>query len=203
MVITDALKHFKRTKTSALAYFYCCQNPAEPGRSDAASIVACIAKQLSTPEYEGPLLDAAIEIYEEKEKKGLVSESLRLKESKGLILRLLSRYRDAVIAIDAIDECDDETRGDLLDTLEDLLKQSPCLLKVFVSSRTDRRSVCRFQSYPSLDLSPSRNATDIALFARFETERLIKRGILIPYSTGKDELCTKVVDGLVTKASGV
>lgn len=203
VVIKNALQKFKRSQTSALGYFYCSRNPAEPGRSDAASIVASIARQLSTAEYEGPLLDATIKMYEEKENQGFASGSLSLQESIGLILKLLEKYQDAIIVIDALDECNEETRGDLLDALEELLKESPCLLKVFVSSRTDQNIVYRLETYPNLELSSGRNAKDIDLYARYETKRLIKRGDLMRRSQRKEELCDKIIAELICKADGM
>lgn len=203
VVIKNALEHFSRTQTSALGYFYCSRNPAEPGRSDAASIVASIARQLSTAEYEGPLLDAAIKMYEEKENQGFASGSLSLQESIGLILKLLEKYQDAIIVIDALDECNEETRGDLLDTLEELLEKSPCLLKLFVSSRTDQNIVYRLETYPNLELSSGHNAKDIDLYARSETKRLIKRGDLMRRSKRKEELCDKIIEELISKADGM
>ncbi|KAJ4186933.1 hypothetical protein NW759_016926 [Fusarium solani] len=202
IVVEDALEAFRRNQAPAPAYFYCSRNPAEPGRSDPSRIAASIARQLSTPQTGGPLLEAAIEVYKKREEKAFASGPLRLDESKELILKLLERYEDATmtIVIDALDECNSATRGDLLDTLEDLLKTSPCLLKIFVSSRTDQDIVYKLDNYPNLHLSSDCNSVDIDLFVRSETKRLIDKGSLLRLSTRKEEIRDKIVHKLTFKA---
>ena len=45
--------------------------------------------------------------------------------------------------------------------LEHLLQESPCIVKIFVSSRDDQDIVCKLRNYPTLDLSSDRNSEDI------------------------------------------
>ncbi|RSL79052.1 hypothetical protein CEP52_017570 [Fusarium oligoseptatum] len=205
MVVEDAEEAFQMNQTPAPVYFYCSRNPAEPGRSDPSMIAASIARQLSTPKAGGPLLEAAVEVYKRREADAFASGPLHLDESKSLILKLLERYQDATmtIVIDALDECNPATRGDLLDTLEDLLKTSPCLLKIFVSSRTDQDLVYKLDNYPNLHLSSDCNSADIDLFVRSETRRLIDKGSLLRFSTRKEEMCDKIVHELTSKAQGM
>ncbi|KAI8724319.1 NACHT domain-containing protein [Fusarium sp. LHS14.1] len=206
IVVEDALEAFRENQTPAPVYFYCSRNPAEPGRSDPSKIAASIARQLSTPKVGGPLLEAAVEVYRRREAEDtFASGPLRLDESKSLILKLLEQYRDATmtIVIDALDECNPATRGDLLDTLEDLLKTSPCLLKIFVSSRTDQDIVYKLDNYPNLHLSSDRNSPDIDLFVHSETKRLIDKGSLLRFSTRKKEIRDRIIDELTSKAQGM
>ncbi|KAI8714909.1 NACHT domain-containing protein [Fusarium sp. LHS14.1] len=206
IVVEDALEAFRENQTPAPVYFYCSRNPAEPGRSDPSKIAASIARQLSTPKVGGPLLEAAVEVYRRREAEDtFASGPLRLDESKSLILKLLEQYRDVTmtIVIDALDECNPATRGDLLDTLEDLLKTSPCLLKIFVSSRTDQDIVYKLDNYPNLHLSSDRNSPDIDLFVHSETKRLIDKGSLLRFSTRKKEIRDRIIDELTSKAQGM
>lgn len=167
--------------------------------------MASIARQLATPQARGPLLKAAVEVYETQESDGFASGPLRLDESKSLILKLLERYRDATmtIVIDALDECNKSTRGDLLRILEFLLNASPCLLKIFVSSRNDQDIVSKLDNYPNLDLSSERNSNDIDLFIRSETKRLINNRSLLRSSMRKEELYDRIIYELVSKADGM
>lgn len=201
----DALEASQQKQAPAPAYFYCSRNTAEPNRSDPSKIVTSIARQLSTPETGGPLLDAAIEVYKRREEKAFASGPLRLDESKELTLKLLKRYEDATmtIVIDALDECNPATRGDLLDVLEDLLKTSPCLLKIFVSSRTDQDIVYKLDNYPNLHLDSNRNSEDINLFVRSETKRLIDKGSLLRFSTERGKIHKKIVGELTYGAQGM
>ncbi|KAI8650762.1 NACHT domain-containing protein [Fusarium keratoplasticum] len=205
IVVEDALEAFQQKQAPAPAYFYCSRNTAEPRRSDPSKIVASIARQLSTPETGGPLLDAAIEVYKRREEDAFASGSLHLDESRSLILKLLEQYQGATmtIVIDALDECNPLTRGDLLGMLEDLLKTSPCLLKIFVSSRTDRDIVYKLDNYPNLHLSSDRNSADIDLFVHSETDRLIDKGSLLRLSMRKEEIRDKIIHELTSKAQGM
>ncbi|RSL80990.1 hypothetical protein CEP52_017293 [Fusarium oligoseptatum] len=205
IVVEDALEASQQKQAPAPAYFYCSRDTAEPGRSDPSRIAASIVRQLSTPETGGPLLDAAVEVYKRREADAFASGSLRLDESKELILKLLKRYEDATmtIVIDALDECNPETRGDLLDALEDLLKTSPCLLKIFVSSRTDQDIVYKLNNYPNLHLNSNRNSADIDMFVHSETSRLIDKGSLLRFSTRKEDIRDKIINELTSKAQGM
>jgi hypothetical protein len=196
---------FRRNQSPAPVYFYCSRNPAEPGRSDPSKILASIARQLSTLQAGGPLLDAVIETYNIREANAFASGPLDLDESKDLILKLLEQYKDATmtIVIDALDECNQSTRGSLLDTLQDLLNATPCLLKIFVSSRNDQDIVYKLDNYPNLCLSSDRNSNDIDLFLRLETERLISNGSLLRSSARKQELHDKIINELSSNAHGM
>ncbi|KAK4087020.1 hypothetical protein Purlil1_8539 [Purpureocillium lilacinum] len=204
IVIENAQDAFQRSQSPAPVYFYCSRNPAEPGRSDPSKVVASIARQLSTPQPGGSLLQAAVEAYMQREADAFASGPLRLVESKDLILKLLQRYEDATVTlvIDALDECNDKKR-DLLGVLEGLLKASPCLLKIFVSSRTDQDIVYRLINYPNLDVSSECNSADIDLFVRSETKHLIEEGSLLWLSTRKEELRDKIIHELSSGARGM
>ncbi|WQF77080.1 Putative NACHT nucleoside triphosphatase, P-loop containing nucleoside triphosphate hydrolase [Colletotrichum destructivum] len=205
IVVKDAQDAFSNNQTPAPVYFYCSRNPAEPGRSDPSRIVASFARQLSTPVARGPLLEDAVRVYQKREEDAFASGPLHLEESKDLIIKLLDQYKYATmtIVIDALDECAEASRGRLLELLEDLLMTSPCLLKIFVSSRDDQDIVYRLDTYPNLHLSSDRNSEDIDLFVRTETTHLIGRGELLRSSTRKRELRDKIVNELTDNAHGM
>lgn len=89
-----------------------------------------------------PLLSPVITTYLKKEAEGFASRNLRINESCALIIQLIEHYLLTTIVIDALDECDLERRADLLETLETILRESPHLVKIFVSSRDDQDIVC-------------------------------------------------------------
>ncbi|KAI8314950.1 hypothetical protein K4K61_003396 [Colletotrichum sp. SAR11_59] len=205
VVVGQALQAFREKLAPAPVYFYCSRNPAEPGRSDPPRILASIARQLSTPSSLSSVLEPADAMFTQREETAFASGPLQVDETKGLILRLLEKYKDATvtIVIDALDECNPATRDILLDTLEFLLNASPCLLKVFVSSRDDQDIVYNLRKYPNLTLSSDCNTADIELFVRSETTRLVKKGSLLCYSERKEELCDKIVHELTCGAHGM
>jgi hypothetical protein len=76
--------------------------------------LASIARQLSTPQRGGPILEPTRIEYEAQKKLDFMSGSLGLEKSKKLVLQLLEQYPSATIVVDALDECNPETREDLL-----------------------------------------------------------------------------------------
>ncbi|KAL6400866.1 hypothetical protein AUP68_16584 [Ilyonectria robusta] len=205
IVVEDAQHAFRRNQTPAPVYFYCSRNPAEPGRSDPSMILASIARQLSTPQIGGSILETTVEAYKQRAADAFAAGPLCLGESKDLVLKLLDRYKDATmtVVIDALDECNEAARGMLLDTLEELLKASPCLLKIFVSSRNDQDIVFKLVDCPNLDLSSNHNSADIDLFVHSETKRLVNNGSLLRFSMRKEELQNKIIHELTSNADGM
>jgi hypothetical protein len=77
-------------------------------------------------------------MYEEQEVQGFAAERLTMDESQSLIIDLLALHPVATIIVDALDECDIGTRGEILDVLTDILQHLTTLVKLFVSSRDDQ-----------------------------------------------------------------
>jgi len=203
LVIEDAFKAFCGYESPPPAYFYCSRSPSEPGRSNPENIIASIARQLSCLK-SGDLLPPAIAAYEKMEKDAFAAESMRLDESRALIIQLIEEYYPTVvIIIDALDECDPDTRSDLLEFLESILQESSSLVKTFVSSRDDQDIVCQLQNYPSLELSSDRNSDDIAEFVKSETRRLIKKKALLRSIINKKELQNVIIDRITEGAKGM
>ena len=150
-----------------------------------------------------PLLPPSTQLYEKREKSGFASGSLSVEESTELIIDLTGYYPVTTIILDALDECKVESRHLLLDSLQDILNQSTGLVKIFASSRDDGDLVCELSAYPSLGISSDKNCGDIAVFVRTETQRLVTRRRLLPYSGRKDEIQSLIVDRLIEGAGGM
>ena len=185
------------------AYFYCSRNPAEPGRSDPNEILASIARQLSCLGHGLPLLQPTVAEYTKRERDAFADNSLRLHESRDLILRLATHYPMVTIVIDALDECNPATRRQLLSAIESILKGSSSLVKVFVTSRDDQDIVYKLQAYPNLELSSNRNSGDIARFVESETNSMVESGALLWYSTSREELRQRIIKEVTNGAHGM
>ncbi|KAH8589487.1 hypothetical protein B0O99DRAFT_333678 [Bisporella sp. PMI_857] len=203
IVIEDADKAFNAGQSPPPVFFYCSRNSAEPARSNPDAIVASIARQLSSLQPGLPLLPPMVAIYRKREAEGYASGSLRIDESRALIIQLVEHYPMTTIVIDALDECDPENRADLLETLEAVLRESSNLVKIFVSSRNDQDIVLHLQNYPNLELSSDRNNNDIALFVRAETKDLIRKRKLLHLSINKSELQEAIVEQVTKGANGM
>jgi hypothetical protein len=180
-VIEDALKSSHACHTPQPVFFYCSRDTTEPARSDPKAILASLARQLSCLEPGKPLLKPTVELYRKKEAEGFASGSLRTQESCALIIQLIEQYPLTTIVIDALDECDPRKRRDLLEKLEQILRESSGLVKIFVSSRDDHDIMYRLQHYPNLEIKSDRNSDDIKVFVKDQTEQFIKDGELLQY----------------------
>ena len=203
IVIEDALKSFHAGYNPQPVFFYSSRNSAEPRRSDPAAILASLARQLSSLEPGKPLLKPTLDLYKQKETEGFVSGSLRIEESRALIIQLIEQYLLTTIVIDALDECNPRKRCDLLKELGKILRESSGLVKMFVSSRDDYDIVFRLQRYPNLEIKSNRNSDDIAVFVKDQTEQLIEDGELLQYSGSQTEMKELIVKKVIEGASGM
>ena len=202
-MIEDAKKAFDSGQSPAPVFFYCARDNAESPRSKPDSIIASIARQLSSPQPGHPLLPPAVAVYKERETEGFASGSLSLDEGRTLIIELAEHYPLTTIVIDALDECDPENRADLLETLDLILEESASLVKIFVSSRDDHDLVLHLQDYPNLELSSDKNNDDISSFVTAETQSFIKRKKLLALSNNKKKLTTEIIEQVTEKADGM
>ena len=203
IVIEDALKGFQAGYNAQPVFFYCSRNAAEPARSDPQAILASLARQLSYLEPGKPLLKPTIELYRKKEAEGFASGLLQMNESCTLIMQLIEQYPQTTIVIDAMDECDPEKRRGLLKYLEQILRDSSGLVKIFISSRDDHDIVLRLRHYPNLEIDSRRNGDDIERFVKDQTERLIQDGELLQYSNSQAEMKELIIDKVIKGATGM
>jgi hypothetical protein len=105
--------------------------------------------------------------------------------------------------IDALDECNPDERDNLLQVLENILEESSCLTKIFVSSRDDQGIVCQLEDYPNLKIDSNRNMHDIAFFVQIETQSLIKTRKLLRFSESKESLKEIIISQVTDGAKGM
>lgn len=203
IVVEDALNSLHAGRNPQPVYFYCSRNTAEPGRSNPKAILASLARQLSCLEPGKPLLKPTIDLYKQKEAEGFASGGLQIEESCALIIQLVEQYPLTTIIIDALDECDPGKRLNLLKALENILRESSGLVKIFVSSRDDHDIVIRLQCYPNLEIKSDRNSDDIAAFVKNQTERLIEDGELLQYSDSQTEMKELIVKKVIAGTNGM
>ncbi|KAH0536664.1 hypothetical protein FGG08_006490 [Glutinoglossum americanum] len=156
-----------------LAYFYCSRNAAEPERSNPEDIIRSIVRQISSPPPGESVLGPVTEKYEERKRKSFANGPLSLEESVEVIIELTSYYLRTTIVIDALDECDRNTRHRMLKALDSILQKSSGLVKIFVSSRDDQDIVLRLESSPNMYIKASDNAPDIRQYVQNEVRQAI------------------------------
>jgi hypothetical protein len=152
----------QHSNDEALAYFYCDRN--ESARRDPELILSCFARQLSMSQNNDAIQDSVVQLYFQKQKKGFASGKLKIEESRDILLQLTRIYPQTTLILDALDECHEDTRTQLVDILDTLVTQSPKPLKIFISSRPDQDIKDRFGYGPNVDIKATDNRDDIAKF---------------------------------------
>lgn len=154
-------------------YFYCTPNPTEPERSQPEAILRSLVRQMACVQPTNVFLDPAREVYQSRRRNDFAAGPLTLAESTSLIIELCSHRYLTTIVIDALDECDPESRFELLDALSTILEDSKELMKIFVSSREGRDIICHLEGRVNLQVEARNNEADIVQFVEVEVDRLI------------------------------
>lgn len=102
--------------------------------------MGALLRQLASSEPDLPVKEAVAKEYEARKKKAeedcSTLKKLTVDDCTRLILEL-TKDNPATIIIDALDECEESTRHELLEALNDIISKSAEVVKVLVSSRDD------------------------------------------------------------------
>ncbi|KAF8428812.1 hypothetical protein EV426DRAFT_543824, partial [Tirmania nivea] len=180
------------TTPEKLAYFYC--NRAEPSRRDPKKILCTLIQQLAQIDLgEGArLLTHVVDIYEKREEKGQKSAQLSLAEARDLLVQITDVYPQITICIDAMDEVDNDTRIDLLNCLNHIIRTSKNVVKIFVTTRMDMDILSQFENFPRIELQPDDNVGDINKFVLTKVQSSIENYKLLQGDVSnkvKKEIC--------------
>lgn len=199
--IIDDMKLEVKGKQHSLAYFYCNYNEQE--RKDPASILRSLVKQLCLQSPKSTLPTPVLSIYHQRKDDADLYNLLSIEECKNLLVHLSAGFLRTTIIIDALDECDIETREGLFDLLEDVVSTSnrnP--VKAFITSRDDGDLRKKFEDSPNVYIQEGDNSGDINHYIRAEIEVCIKKKRLLD---GKVNVCLKaqIVSALEEGARGM
>lgn len=201
--MVDTLRNAKTAGSrEALAFFYCDRN--DPGNSTPEAVLRAIVKQLSSLEQDSNLLKPIVDKYERAKKAGDLSEPLDLDECRDLIIQMLPSYPQTNIIIDALDECDQGTRSQLISALTAIMESAPGtnLVKIFISSRDNDDIVLKLSKLPNIRIDSSDNCQDIGAFIRSEVKNRIDNRELLRGNVSSD-LRAHVIDTLIQGADGM
>jgi hypothetical protein len=138
---------------------------------------------------------------EDADQDGSEPVKLSVKDSTELIIALLD-YNPATIVIDALDECQPNRRYELMNALNDIIKKSANLVKVFVSSRDDIDIVLELAEVPNIFINANDNRKDIEDFVHHEVGCAITNKILL-HGQVSDELKSRIINTLIDRANGM
>ena len=142
------------------------------------------------------------DLYNTRIEDGLAAGPLSLKESISMLIRLTEKRRFSHIIIDALDECNRQEREHLLDALSQIMKESPGIVKVFISSRDDMDIVRSLAGGPNVLISAKSNQDDIASFVHIEVDQQIQKKRLLAGHVSED-LRLKIKHVLCDQAQGM
>lgn len=183
-------------------YFYCARNPAEPERAKPDAVLRSLVRQLSVRNPHEAILEPVRRVYKEREDGAFAAGTLTLEESTALIIELSQCRQLTTIIVDALDECEQSLRLELLDAFNEILQGSNGLIKILVSSRDVGDIVCQLEGCLNLEIQASKNQVDINRFVDWGVDDLIKRKQLL---SGKisDDLRQEIKQVLCEKAGGM
>ncbi|KAL7273058.1 hypothetical protein RUND412_004116 [Rhizina undulata] len=181
----------------AIACFYC--KHGERDRQDPVSILSTIIKQLSLMGPEGSLPQSVVSVFNDHKSK---SGEMQLSESQKLIASLPENFVQTVIVIDALDECDKESRRQLLNALDIIIKSSAGVIKLFVTSRDADDIALKLEGTPNIYIHSSDNSGDIAAFVRAEVEKCTSEKLLLRGSV-RPEIKESIIEKLTSGADGM
>ncbi|MCJ1271985.1 hypothetical protein MMC22_011891, partial [Lobaria immixta] len=192
-VIDDLLEAFKQfPNDEAFAYFYCDRNQSD--RQDPTLILSSFVRQLSTFRDSGVLPQPTVQMYDQKQQTAFASGTLKSKESHAVLAELFQIYPQITLVVDALDECNRETRLGFIDVLDKLIAESSKPVKILISSRRDRDLEHRFEDGPNVQIKAIDNRDDIAIFVNHEITTSEKFWRVDLSSELKELICDTLVD---------
>lgn len=147
------------SKDASLAYFFCDRN--QENRSDPLGVLLSITKQLSWVTGQKYVRQCTVDAYHRKKNDNFASNRFTPEECQNILLQLAAENRQSIIIVDGLDECNERTRGDVLKTLDHLVRHSTSVVKVFVASRNDKDLTQHFRNSPNLEIEAAHNQDDI------------------------------------------
>lgn len=165
-VIDHIQNQLKTSPNQGFAFFYCNRN--ETGRHDPLSILRSYVRQLSTTtSISDGIRKALNDLYQDMRMK---SSDIGFDSCKEQLHEAIGLYESTTIVLDALDECEPESRFKIIDTIGSLLSHSK-KVKFFLSSRGDRDIRNIFSRALNIEIQASNNERDIQKFVEIEISK--------------------------------
>jgi hypothetical protein len=185
---------------SPLAFFYC--RRAETERRKPENILRSFLKQLAL--WHNKSLASLRTAYMEKKRQGFLSNTLSAVECQDLLVKMISQCPEAILILDALDECDEESRHNLIGVLNRLVENG-LPVKILISSRRDEDITTEFEDRVNFSLSATENHDDIMRFVQgkiqeYRNSKTAKRKLNSAIST---ELEQQIIKVFLDKSNGM
>lgn len=137
------INHFDENPTlyaSRIAFFYCSRSTAEPERGNSAEVMGALVRQLASSKPDQPIKKPVADRYEERKIEADDDCSrikrLTVEDSTRVILELCTE-EPCIIVVDALDECEEDSRQELLEALSEIVAKSVETVRVIIFSRDE------------------------------------------------------------------
>ena len=180
-------------------YFYCKYN--ETPQAQAFSIIQSLLRQLSVAsETLDPEILSAF-----NKAKGLegITSSLGFSSIETLFTGAMSQTGEAFVVIDALDECAEHERVELISSLRKLLALDSCQVKIFLTSRPENDLHLLLEYQRTYAIGVSDTVQDIGPYVTRTIDELIGRKALLYSKPVTQDLRDHLITTLTKEADGV
>ncbi|KAL8724372.1 MAG: hypothetical protein Q9166_007983 [cf. Caloplaca sp. 2 TL-2023] len=161
-----------------LAYLYCSKSATEVELSDPVEIMRSIVRQLGVScGTQKTIHRAVLNDYERRETEaqlaGFDVTRLSLQDCIRLIL-IITGADPAIIVLDAIDEVQPKGRYELVEALQQVIRESSSVVKVFATSRDDDQVLSLLINASTLRIGAENQQADVESFVHDQVNIAIK-----------------------------
>ncbi|KAL6401079.1 Ankyrin repeat protein [Ilyonectria robusta] len=176
-----------------VSYFYCNRNEEE--RRQPLSIFQSYVRQLAAPQGRPAHMRTQLKkLCLETRQKGSV---LNFGACEDELLESINGYSKTTLILDALDECEQESRWDLVSAMERLMSRAKKPLKIFIASRPDAETRDLFISQPNIEIQARDNQADIEKFVIEEINKGGRQRRISP------RLREKIVNVILESSHGI
>jgi hypothetical protein len=161
-------------------------------------VLRAFVKQLSVRSDAPEIQDCLLQLYNKKKMDGFSSNKMTMEDCELLIPQLTAAYSSSTFVLDALDECDPRSRGELMHVLNRLIVNSEHL-RIFISSRPDYDLKLQLKKKANVGIESTDNHDDIK---KFVTEAIAFDAKNRPKPI-KEPLRQKIVETLLEKSNGM
>lgn len=119
--------------------------------------------------------------------------------------KLVNVFPKTTIVLDALDECDKDTRHQILEIFRNIAERTTRNMKVLISSRPDQDIVDSLKSGPNIGIIATHNQADIAKFVTESIHVRPKDSPDLRYWRDKipEKLRSEICEVLIEKSDGM
>jgi len=189
-----------------VAFFYCKRDEAD--RRSREKILLSLIKQLACPRKDpktqsrARICTKALEAYEQEQDDPSSRKQLSFDSSLKLLGCLVECFTQPAVVFDALDECAEDVRGDLLQGLLSVIHKAKCPFKVFIASRHNLDIENQLRDLPHVCIEARDNAQDIENYVRQQLTLRVHNKKLLQGNISQ-ELGNFIEDVILRDANGM